>query len=93
MALQDTARRKDDKRKRVREQTKKRKEEAKQKQAEELRRLKNLKREEVKARLDKIREISGGALVRSVVAVLLNANVGYKQMNVAFIQVLHPLMG
>ena len=39
-------------------------EEERKRKEEELRRLKNLKREEIRARLDKIQQISGGGTVR-----------------------------
>ena len=52
-------RRKEDKRKRMREKKNSRKEEEKIKKQEELKRLKNLKKEEIMERLKKIEEVSG----------------------------------
>ncbi|GAB5031832.1 protein kri1 homolog [Nannochloropsis oceanica] len=64
--VEGSARRKDDKRKKEREAYKKRKEEERKKKEEELRRLKNLKKEEIRARLRKVEEVSvwGGVLPR-----------------------------
>lgn len=68
MFLQGLARRKDDKRKKEREAYKARKAAEKAKKAEELRRLKNLKKDEIRKRLDKIKQISGGGMVRRLIS-------------------------
>ncbi|KAH6569912.1 hypothetical protein BASA50_005226 [Batrachochytrium salamandrivorans] len=56
-------RRTDDSRKRKREEQKLRKEEDKKRRTEELKHLKNLKREELATKLQKIRDMSGGHII------------------------------
>ncbi|CAM9675185.1 unnamed protein product, partial [Phaeothamnion confervicola] len=61
--LAGTVRRPDDKRKRERAARRERKEAERRRKEEELRRLKNIKREAIEARLKKITAMSGGATV------------------------------
>lgn len=60
--IDGSMRRKDDKRKRMREKKLERKAEEKTKKDQELMRLKNLKKEEIRERLRKIQEVAGGTL-------------------------------
>ncbi len=57
--INDTLRRKENKRKLKREEYKKRKEGEKQKKKEEIKRLKNLKKQEIIEKIDKIKKITG----------------------------------
>lgn len=57
--INDTLRRKENKRKLKREEYKKRKEAEKQKKKEEIKRLKNLKKQEIEEKIDKIKKITG----------------------------------
>ena len=59
-AIETSLRRKDDKRKKMREKKLARKSEEKTKKDQELMRLKNLKKEELRARLLRIQEVAGG---------------------------------
>ena len=57
--INDTLRRKENKRKQKRDEYKKRKELEKQKKREEIKRLKNLKKEEIIEKIEKIKKITG----------------------------------
>ena len=62
---EDSVRNKDDKRKRKRLEVKERKEEEKKAKEEELKRLKNLKKQEISRRLKLISEVTGSAITGS----------------------------
>lgn len=61
--IDGTLRRKDDKRKLLRQAKNARKAEERLRKEEELKRLKNLRKEEIKKRLQQIREVAGGDIV------------------------------